>query len=509
MPFRQTVNGGLPITIARNSFLNFITNGLLIIVGLWAIPIVVSGITPEKFGLLALIWAFLGYFSLLDFGIGIASTKFVAELKGENDENSLTQVAWTALSVSLLLGIVTATLLVAGTPLLVEKVFDTNLTFLPEAEKAFIVAAIAIPFMLLYGTIKGFQVAYQKFGTVNLFTAFIGTGQWIGAVTLIWLGYGFLEIVILTAVVRGLAAIAMLFTIRSLFPKFLDARPRWNFQLLKRLLSFGGWITLSHVIAPAFQHLDRFLIGALISLSAVAYYTVPLDALTRLLIIPTSITMTLFPAISESARTPEKSREIVELSSRSVRYVFFLIFPLIMVLVAYSYDILNLWMGKNFAENSFVVFQIVAIGFLFNALAQIPVSLLMGIGRPDIVTKVQMVEIPIMIGLLVLLVPTYGIIGASIVWAIRVIIDACLLFGIADIKTSNLVRSIIKGPRFAVYFSVVIIFSSVLLFLESASPKIWTTVGASVLYLLAVWFLGFDSIDRRFFLRLSERIFRT
>jgi O-antigen/teichoic acid export membrane protein len=45
--------------------------------------------------------------------------------------------------------------------------------------------------------------------------------------------------------------------------------------LVKPLIRFGGWMTVANVINPIMVQMDRFLIGALLSTAAVAYYTTP------------------------------------------------------------------------------------------------------------------------------------------------------------------------------------------------------------------------------------------
>src|SRR5207253_2708114 len=54
------------------------------------------------------------------------------------------------------------------------------------------------------------------------------------------------------------------------------------------LLRFGGWATLGAAVSPLMVYADRFLIGSLVSVSAVAYYAVPLDSSMRLLTLAAS-----------------------------------------------------------------------------------------------------------------------------------------------------------------------------------------------------------------------------
>ncbi len=78
----------------------------------------------------------------------------------------------------------------------------------------------------------------------------------------------------------------------------MDQKPTFQRAVLARLLRYGAWVTVSNVTGPLLLYADRFAIGALLSVAALAYYTGPADMLNRTLVIPASLGSTLFPAFS-------------------------------------------------------------------------------------------------------------------------------------------------------------------------------------------------------------------
>ena len=54
--------------LARNAFRNLVGQGLPLLVAIAAIPTVLEGLGPDRFGVLAIAWVVLGYFSELGFG---------------------------------------------------------------------------------------------------------------------------------------------------------------------------------------------------------------------------------------------------------------------------------------------------------------------------------------------------------------------------------------------------------------------------------------------------------
>jgi O-antigen/teichoic acid export membrane protein len=71
-----------------------------------------------------------------------------------------------------------------------------------------------------------------------------------------------------------------------------------NFKTLKRLVSFGGWITVSNIISPIMAYFDRFIISHLMGASKIAFYTAPAEGVSRLINIPYALARALFPKLA-------------------------------------------------------------------------------------------------------------------------------------------------------------------------------------------------------------------
>lgn len=94
------------VVLARNSLYNIITQVLVSVAAVVSIPTVVHGIGEEQFGLLTMIWLVVGYFSVLDFGVGQASIKFLSEQFARGDRAQAASTVWVAAGASALFGVV-------------------------------------------------------------------------------------------------------------------------------------------------------------------------------------------------------------------------------------------------------------------------------------------------------------------------------------------------------------------------------------------------------------------
>ena len=411
--------------MARNTLLNFFGQAVPLVIGVITIPFIVRGLGTERFGLLSLAWVVLGYSSVFDLGLGRATTKFVAESLAKGERNKIPYVVWTAVTGQALLGLLVGIGLIAITPLLVKRVLNIPPNLIKEAKVTFYFLSLSVPIVMISRSFRGVLEASQRFDLVNAVRIPVSSCAFLLPLIGVLLGIGLTEIVALIMLVNFGALVAFMLLNFHLAPEL--KRYSLSFALFPRLFSFGGWITVTNVVSPILVYLDRFLIGSLLSIAAVAYYSAPYEAMTRLTIIAGSLAMTLFPAFS-SLDGVKDNRRFMILFVHSIKCIFLALVPIVVGIWLFAREILLLWLGPDFAVESTGVLQILALGVLVNSLARIPIALLQGGGRPDLPAKFHLFELPLYIGTLWLFVNKWGVIGAATSWTLRVTLDAFLLF---------------------------------------------------------------------------------
>ncbi len=414
--------------LARNSLLNLISQLLPVPVAMCTIPLIIRGLGQDRFGLLSLAWIVLGYFTVFDLGLGRATTKHVAEALGRGDQEGVSRIVSTVATAQIVLGVVGSVIMAALTPLLVARVLKVSVDLRADATAVLYLLAGALPLILLSASLSGVLEAAQRFDLVNAVK--VPSSVLVCLIPLV----GYFTAASLTAIVclillsRVAALGGLWILIRSTLPGLECRAPSGT--TLKHLLSFGGWVTISSVVAPILLYLDRFMVASICSLSAVAFYTAPYDALMRLLIIPGSLTATLYPSFSNllGAGHQERAQRIF---ARSVKYLSLGMGPIVLAAVLFAHDILRLWLGEGFARRSGLTMQILAVGVLANSLAFVPVAFLQGAGHPEIPAKFHLVELVVYVPLLWFLIHRWGIVGAATAWGTRTLFDCLLLFAAA------------------------------------------------------------------------------
>jgi O-antigen/teichoic acid export membrane protein len=196
------------------------------------------------------------------------------------------------------------------------------------------------------------------------------------------------------------------------------------------LFRFGGFITLSNIIGPLMSYMDRFLIGSLASIAAVAYYTTPYEIVTKLWIFPAAIVGVLFPAFSSCFKYDNP--RAVQLFQAGIKYTLIGLFPLVFPLIMLAPEGMRLWLGPEFAAQSSRILQWMAIGIFLNCFAQIPFALIQAAGKPNWAALMYALQFPFYILAIWLMLGYAGIEGVAIAWLIRVVIDSTVLFFLSE-----------------------------------------------------------------------------
>jgi O-antigen/teichoic acid export membrane protein len=415
--------------LARNTLYNLVGRAVPLVAGLVAIPLLIRELGVDRFGLLMLLWTVINYSTVFDLGLGRATTRFVAHYRSAGRVEELPGLIWTSWTVTFALGSAAGLVLAAVTPLLAESVFHVPDAMRGEAVGAFYLLAAFLPVVLTAASVRGVLEAHQRFDLVNVVQSPGAVANYLAPLFASLITPDLRWVVLALMMVRASALMAFLVLSLRIMPG-LRHRParKASFQTV---LKFGGWLTVSGILSPIMEYVDRLLIAGLITLAAVAYYTTPYTMVAQLHLVSGSLIAVLFPAFSGLASTRDLEATAL-LYRRSVKYVFLLAAPVGFVLMVLASDIMTLWVGAEFAGQSHRVMTILAFGMFVSAMARVPYVMVQAGGRPDITAKFHLLEVVPFVAVSWMAIRTIGVTGAAIAWTVRVAIDAGLLYWYAD-----------------------------------------------------------------------------
>lgn len=425
------------MSVTRNTFYNLLGAMTPTALALVTVPLYLNRIGESRYGVLAIVWLLLGYFGSFDLGLSRAATNRIAQLRGAAAEER-EQVFWTVCLLNTVLGIAAGVLFYIAGGWIFDSWFKMSGSLHVEAKLALPWIAAAVPIATVTAALTGALEGMQRFSAVNAIQS-IGTAffQIAPLITAYWIGPELQYVIPAAVLIRLLSAIPLVWVVKSGLP--LTGPPRLYRAQFRGLFAYGSWVAVTNIVGPILHAFDRFLIGIVLGASAVAYYVVPFQLVSRAQVLPAALSRALFPHLSQI-----DAAESQRIALRSVVTLASVTTPIIIFGMVILRPFLQLWVGMTFAARAAPVGEILLLGIWVNGLAYVPLALLQARGRPDIVAKFHLLEVgPFMIllwfGLL-----RFGIVAAAVAWTMRVTADAILLLKAARLS-SDVIRPLIPA----------------------------------------------------------------
>jgi O-antigen/teichoic acid export membrane protein len=449
----------------------------------------------------------------LDLGLSRAAARYVARELAVGDSRAAAVWAWTAIGTQVCFGTLGAVALWFASPFLVDAL-GVSQGVRDLGILSFHLFALALPIEFAIRSQVGVLEAGQRFGLSNALAIFGSAGLYLAGIVTVLLGqdfriilYAFFSLRILSFLASFVAANTVVPLLRSFSTSELMTRR--HLERVREMMRFGGWVALGLLLGPMLLYFDQWMIGVILTVTTLTYYTVPFNLLSRLSVFPASIIRPLFPAFSVLEATDQKDR-IEHYYLRAHRYLFFALVPTFFVIFVWAREILDAWIGPSFALHATETMRILAVGFVISLLAPISGVLLNGIGRPDIVTKLYIVELPLNIASVWALTHAFGINGAAWSYVLRSIFETGLLWILIGRTISFSKESIAFARRLGSQAALTLVAMGALaVLLRGSTIDDPESVVLSVLvlagYATVVSFVVLDRQDWRFLRTLARR----
>lgn len=408
------------MSIGRHTLFNLGGSVIPMLISLATVPLYLGYIGAERYGVLAVIWALLGYFGFFDLGFGRAVTQRMARL-ADSDDLERSKLLWTALISTFVLGVIASVVFWIFSDYILLNKIDMSNSSRSEISGAVAWMLLALPVLLPSSVMQGALQARLKFLELNAIQLVCGTISQLLPLAVAASGHVELRMLIPAALApRVLMAALFFYQSRRHVP--LVGFPTVDRTHLKALLAYGGWVSVMTFLAPLLVSIDRLIIAMLGGAKAVAFYTVPYDLVARAMVISGSLSGAIFPRLASSSA--EKSRDLAE---RATIILISVMTPIVIAGIFLVQPFLNVWLGNEFAKSCAGVGEVILVGVWINALVIPHNARSMAMGNPRDVVMIYLFQIPIYIFMLWFGFQYYGVVGAAMAWTLRVAIDTSML----------------------------------------------------------------------------------
>ena len=229
------------MSLKRDTVYNLLGNGIPLLAAVGTIPYLLRVLGNEQFGLLTLLWALIGYFSLFDFGVGRALTYEVSRKHGDGI-GALRVVVRAGLLLTVLTGIVGTLAIYFFVAPYSANWFKISAAQHAPARLAFEITAFGIIPTTLTSGLRGALEGLQRFLDSNINRIALGTLMFVMPALVVYIRGPDLPAVALSLVAARLLVCGLaLFQLRQYLRRSVPIRS----DDIKPLLNFGVWVTIS------------------------------------------------------------------------------------------------------------------------------------------------------------------------------------------------------------------------------------------------------------------------
>lgn len=373
---------------------------------------------PEQFGLYAI---GLGCFNLLSVialaGLDTAVLRFVPALRAQNDAAGIGGIIRAILVLTALLGMFYASVLLLSSDMLANQFLHH-----PDVSTVLQLFALSIP-LFVVSTVA--IAVLQAFGEVRwrTFVKYLCEPVVKSAVTLgfIWIGWGLTSAVVALPVALLLTAGLALLPLR---PFWLNVKePIFSIKHYSNVIAYSlplfGGVLLNSIATRS----DVFFLGYWVSVAQVGIYSAAFQTAAVMAVVLGALESVATPFLSESISKNNRA-DVRSLAGTVLRWTMMVTLPLCIVMAVFAADVMDLF-GKQFASG-WACLVILTVGQFANSATGCSNGMLLWSGHSKLVMWNSVVASVTQIALYLILIPSYGIVGAAIATSASLVLTTVL-----------------------------------------------------------------------------------
>ncbi len=386
-------------------------------------PIMLKLLGDSEYGLYKLASTATGYLSLISFGIGGATSRYLIKArveKGKEEEEKIYGLFNTFFFIIAFLAAI-AGVIISFT---FEYIYDEALTAEQISRMRILILIITANTVIGFSSSPSLTVvsSHERFvflQVMNIFTTCIAP---IANLVALFMGYASIGLTVSSLVISVVVRVCYLIYIK----RVLDLKPKYGklpFGLIKEILLFSFWVFVVQIVNQLYQSTDTMIIGAIPELGtqAVARYNIGSVFSSMVMSLTLTISSVLTPKVNKMVFAKSDNKELSDFAIRIGRYQGFLVFLLCSGFVVFGRQFIEWYVGETYWE-SYWVALLIMLPSSIGLVQSVCLSILTAKNKHRFRALVYLgIAIMNVVGTY-FLVNRYGIIGASAVTGIASIV---------------------------------------------------------------------------------------
>lgn len=421
--------------IVENVFSSWANLGISVVIAFLVSPVIVNNLGKELYGVWTLIVSVTGYFTVLDFGVNTAIVRYISKSSAQEDHAQARQIYSTSLAI---FGITSLVILLFS---FVFGYFFQDLFKLYNLPRTylygvFMISALDLAGGLVCSVFLGSLAGLQEFKYINGTSVLVNVVKSALLLVLLRHGFALLTLALLQLSASGIRALCQYLLLKKRYHFISFSRTAVTRDAIKLIYSYSVYSFIIAVALKLLFYTDSVVIGAMISVSDVAFYAIPSTLLDYLEKFVWAMIAVLVPVISANEATDRDSGNS-RLYIVGTRYTLMVSMPVVIALYFYGDDFIRIWMGLEFGMRSSWVLRILLIGFGASFSQLIAHGILKGTSRHRVLAYILALEALANLGMSLALSRRFGIEGVAVgtmvpllLASLAIVIYTCKVLGL-------------------------------------------------------------------------------
>ena len=384
---------------ARDVLIIGIANALVALSSIILLPLITKTLGAHDYGIWAQVHVTMNLVvGFVGLGLPYAMTRFLpAKTNREEIQEEFYSVLWLVFLVTLVVSIV----LIAAADFIAGAFFGGATGIVRITGLIILVSSLQTVFLSLFRALRQMK-RYALFIIANTYVQ-------IGLIAyLVSNGYGILSVVLVVLAITTIILLVLLFSIKS---QIGIKRP--HFHRIREYLSFGLPTIPASISAWVVASSDRYVISYFLGATSVGIYSAGYGIGSIILMAGGVLGFVLPPTLSK-LYDEGKMEEVKTHLSYSLKYLLAVTIPFVFGAVILAEPVLRMFTTPEIASQGYFVVPLVALSTLFTT-AYVPIAhIIILVKKTRIAATIWIVCALVNLGLNILVVPRWGILGAAI-----------------------------------------------------------------------------------------------
>lgn len=399
------------LQIIKNVGSSWFALGVNVLVGVFLSPFILHRLGDAAFGIWVLIFSITGYYGIFDFGIRSSIIRYVSKYTATHDLDEVSRLINTAMFTYSCVGLLSIVLTLLGC-IYVDRVFHILPGFTATARWLLLVVGISVALGFPLGVFGGMLEGLQKFYILNWTNVVSSLLRVVLIVFYLNRGAGLLTVALITV---GLP-LAASFVRAAVALHSLPIPFAWKYverSAFRHMANYSG-VTFMIIVASRLRFkTDALVIGRFLGAAAITYFYAGSRLVDYAGEVVSSLAQIFVPMSSQSdaAGNIDRLRKIFVAGNRACALTTL---PITAVFIILGKSIIEVWVGKKYVAQGYPVLLVLIIPYTLMLVQSASSRVLFGMSKHGKLAVVTLIEGTANLGLSILLVRPFGVIGDAI-----------------------------------------------------------------------------------------------